>query len=182
MTRLLGEGGCVGRLVHGGPARDRQGDAQIPRLLCAKPADVESAPRLDFEVPVQPRPGLPADEYAPHLALVFKPGSQVDRVAPYVIAQARRTDHACHHRAAGNAHTDCQHHIPRFAHLVGDLQHGAAHVRHAHGVICRRLRHAGYGHVGIADGLDLFHAVLGGEPVEAMGQLVQQCHGPLRAK
>ena len=50
------------------------------------------------------------------------------------------------------------------------------------GVIRRRLGHARHHHVGIADGLDLFHAVLGSQPVEALHQLVQQRHRALRPK
>ncbi len=44
-------------------------------------------------------------------------------------------------------------------------------------MIRRGIGHAGSGHVGIADGLDLLDAVLCGEPVEGLHDLVQELDG-----
>ena len=44
------------------------------------------------------------------------------------------------------------------------------------------MRHAGDRHIGVADRLDLLHAVLGGQPVEALEEVVQHRHRAERSE
>ena len=85
-------------------------------------------------------------------------------------------DDAGNDAAGMDADTHLERHPPAPHHGGEAIQHLQGHLRHRLGVIGPRLGHASHRHIGIADRLDLLHAMVGGDMVERSEDLVEHLH------
>ena len=133
----------------------------------------QRAARLEHEAVAKPLPECLGHVHAPDHAAAFHAACSVDRVTPEVVRELLLGNHA----ADGGAGVDADAQIQRHARVASDAFAGGEHVQcHAGdpvGVIRCFLGNAGCGHVGIADGLDLFDAITLGDLVERLEQRFQ---------
>src|SRR5918994_5425051 len=135
------------------------------------PLDLGRPPRAELERLAEPLAHLAGDVDAIRLAAVLEPRREVHRIAPDVVAEFLGPDHAGHHRPHGDADAQRQLDVEARAGLAGGRAHLERHAGKPRGVVRRGLREARHRHIGVADGLDLLDAMLGGELVEAADEV-----------
>ena len=102
----------------------------------------------------------------------LEPAGDVDRVAPQVVDELGRADHAGHDRAAMQPDPD----LPRVAGVADGGLHGEREVSRGPDVVTGRPGQPGGGHVRVADRLDLLDAERRAGRVEGREQRVERGH------
>ena len=90
----------------------------------------------------------------------------IHRVAPDVVGEFVRADDAGNNRAAMNPDARLKFEAGGFGNVVNCIEHAYRQRGDAERVVFLHFGNSRRCHIGVADGLDLFHAQFGGKPVD----------------
>src|SRR5262249_60713604 len=102
---------------------------------------------------------------------------RIHRIAPHVVDEFMRSDDARNDRAAVNSDARLQLEACLLGDGVDRLQHARGKRDDAKGMVSLRLGNTGRHHVGVANGLYLFHPALDGKAVESGEYPAQKLDG-----
>ena len=112
----------------------------------------------------------------------FQARGQVHRLAPDVVGKLVGADHPGHDGAARDADADAQVDALRLRQLGHDAGQRQRQPGEAAAMVVLRAADSGHGHIAVADGLDLLHAMERREPVEFRDEAVEDLHRARRAE
>ena len=101
----------------------------------------------------------------------------IHRIAPHVVDEFVRPDHARNDRAGVNSYPRLQLKACLVGNDINHLQHARGKRHDAKDVVGLRPGNAGRHHVGVADGLYLFHPVFEGKAIESGEYAAQERDG-----
>src|SRR6266581_7142722 len=101
------------------------------------------------------------------------PAGGIDRIAPKVVGEFLLANDSGHDRPSVNADADGDGGVVTGVESLDHLSHTEGQFGGGLGMIAARLRETGDGHIGVANGLDLFQPKLRSKNVERAKNLVE---------